>query len=295
MGVHEGIFTKALGPSVKLGTSTFNAGPAEVEALFSGAIDAAYLGPSSAINAFAKSNGAAITVVSGATSGGAALVVKATIASAAELRGKTLASPQLGNTQDVALRSWLTTKGLKTDARGGGDVSVRPLDNAQTLQALQAGSIDGGWVPEPWATRLVQEGGAKVLVDERSLWPGGRFATTLLAVRSSFARQHPDTVKALLQGQVQANDFVNANRAKAQADANAEIATITGRPLAARVVVAAWASLDFTDDPVASSLQESADHATAAGLLKKTDLRGLVNLTTLDQVLSDAKEPQVQP
>lgn len=293
-GMHEGIFAKALGPTVRLRTSTFNAGPAEVEALFSGALDAAYLGPNSAINAFSKSGGSAITVVSGATSGGAALVVKPSIGSAADLRGKRLATPQLGNTQDVALRTWLTSQGIKTDVQAGGDVSILPQDNAQALQAFEAGAIDGAWIPQPWATRLVQQGGGKVLVDEKTVWPGGKFASTLLAVRTEFAKKHPDTIKALLRGQVQANDLVNANPLQAQTDANAEIAASTGKPLDERVIAAAWPTLTFTDDPTASSLQESADHATAAGLLHKTDLKGLVDLTVLNQVLAAAKEPEVQ-
>ena len=293
VGVHEGIFARDLGSEATLATSTYNAGPAEVQALFAGALDAAYLGANSAVTAWVQSHGAAITVVSGSVSGGAALVVSPSITSAAGLKGHKLATPQLGNTQDVALRTWLAANGLKTDTQGGGDVSILPQDNATTLQSFKSGVIDGAWVPEPWATRLVQEGGGHVLVDEKTLWPDGRFATTVLAVRTAFAKAHPALVTALVQGQVDANIFVSANPTKAQADVNAEIATITGKPLAAKVVVAAWPNLTFTDDPIASSIQTSADHAVALGLSKPASLKGLIDVSTLNKILSAAHQPTV--
>src|SRR2546423_2923814 len=207
VGVEGSFFQKALGTD-KLKTSIFNAGPAATEALFSGAVDATYIGPNPSINAYSQSNGAAVRIISGATSGGAFLVVKPDINSANDLRGKKVATPQLGNTQDVALRTWLSGQGLKTDTNGGGDVSVTPQENSQTLQTFKQGVIAGAWVPEPWATRLVQQAGGKVLVDERDLWPGGEFGTTQLIVRTQFLKDHPDVVKELLEGQVQANDFI---------------------------------------------------------------------------------------
>jgi NitT/TauT family transport system substrate-binding protein len=293
VGVHEGIFAKALGPNVKLTTATFNAGPAEVAALFAGALDAAYLGPNSAINAFTQSGGAAIVVVSGATSGGAELVVKASITSASQLKGAKLASPQLGNTQDVALRYWLKQQGFTTDTQGGGDVSILPQANSTAVTAFQTGTIDGGWEPEPYATQMVQAGG-HVLVDERSLWPGGKFATTVLAVRKAFLKDHPDVVKALIEGQVEASDFVNKNPQQAQTDAASEIAAISGKAPSAKVVTQAWPALTFTDDPVATSIQTAADHALAVGTItRKQDLAGLVDVTVLNQVLAAAGDPTV--
>ena len=293
VGVHEGIFARALGPGVKLETATFNAGPAEVSALFAGALDAAYLGPNSAINAFTQSGGAAIVVVSGATSGGAELVVKPSITIAAQLKGTKLATPQLGNTQDVALRYWLQQHGLKTDTSGGGDVSILPQANSTAVTAFQTGSIDGGWLPEPYAAQMVAAGG-HVLVDERTLWPNGQFATTVLAVRKSFLSAHPDVVKALVEGQVQANDFVNQHPQQAQADAASEIAAISGKAPSSSVVTAAWPEMTFTDDPVASSIQAAADHALAVGTItKKVDLTGLVDVTVLNQVLTASGEPTV--
>jgi NitT/TauT family transport system substrate-binding protein len=292
-GVEKGLFAQALGTD-KLETSTFNAGPAAVEALFSEAIDAAYLGPNPAINAYAKSQGAAIRIISGATSGGASLVVKPEIDGAAALKGKKLASPQLGGTQDVALRNWLASNGLKADPQGGGDVSIVPQENAQTLETFRSGDIDGAWVPEPWATRLVQEGGGKVLVDERTLWPEGKFVTTHLVVRTKFLREHPDAVRRLLEGQVKANDFVNKNTADAQSAVNAGIEKITSKKLPAAVIQAAWPNMTFTNDPIASSLRASADHAKTVGLLDKVNLSGIYDLELLNEVLQAAHEGQVK-
>jgi ABC-type nitrate/sulfonate/bicarbonate transport system substrate-binding protein len=170
VGLRKGIFAEALGPSVSLRTSVFGAGPEAVEALLSNSVDAAYVGPNPAVNAFVQSRGRGVRVVSGATSGGASLVVRPSIAAPADLRGRTLATPQLGNTQDVALRWWLAGRGLRTSPQGGGDVAILPQDNAQTLLAFRSGQIDGAWVPEPWATRLVLEAGGRQLVDERDLW-----------------------------------------------------------------------------------------------------------------------------
>jgi len=193
LGVDKGYYAKRLG-STKLETQTFNAGPAEIEALLSGGLDAGYLGPNPAINAYAKSKGAGIRIISGAASGGVQLVVKPEIRSAADLKGKRVATPQLGNTQDVALRAWLKEHGLTaSSANEAGDVQVEPTENPTTLQLFQDGKLDGAWVPEPWASRLVLEGGGKVLVDEKTLWPRGRFVITHLIVRTEFLEKHPAT------------------------------------------------------------------------------------------------------
>jgi len=294
VGVSKGIFAKDLGSKVTLKTSTFNAGPAAVEAIFSGALDATYVGPNPAINAWQKSHGQAVRIIAGATSGGAALVVKPSINGAADLKGKKVASPQLGNTQDVALRAWLDRHGLKTDPQGGGDVSILPQENAQTLDTFKAGQIDGAWVPEPWASRLVLEGKGKVLVDEATLWPGGKYLTTELIVRTAFLKQHPDVVERLLKGHVDATAYVNQHPAEAQQAANAAIAQITGKPLSAAVVAAAWRNLTFTNDPLASTLRKEASDAESVGLLQKVDLTGLVDVAPLNKVLDSAGEAKVQ-
>jgi sulfonate transport system substrate-binding protein len=294
VGVKKGIFAKALGPAVTLKTSTFNAGPAVVEALLSDSIDIAYVGPNPAINAYIRSKGAAVRIISGTTSGGASLVVKPSIRSVKDLRGKKIASPQLGNTQDVALRWWLKSQGLKTTIQGGGDVSVIPQDTAQTLQAFGAGQISGAWVPEPWATRLVLQGGGRVFLDERDLWPGGQFVTTQLVVRAAFLQQQPDVVQRFLRGQIEANDFVNLHPQRAQKLANAAIAGITGKKLPEQVIASAWKRLTFTNDPFAPSLRDAAEHALQVGLLPGVDLHGIYALGPLNRELALAGRPAVQ-
>src|SRR4029079_2719318 len=200
VGIANGTFAQALGSNVTLEPHTFNAGPEATEALFSNAIDASFIGPNPAINAFIKSSGQAIRIVSGATSGGAFLVVKDGIHSVADLKGKKIGTPQLGNTQDVALRSWLKDQGLTSDAQGGGDVSITPQSHSVTLQAFQSGQLDGAWVPEPWATQMVNAGG-HFLVDERTLWPEGKYVTTQLIVSTTFLQAHPDAIKNLIKGE----------------------------------------------------------------------------------------------
>jgi len=295
VGLEKGIFADKLGADVTLTPSVFNAGPAAVEAIFSGAIDATYVGPNPAINAFAKSNGEAIRIISGATSGGAFLVVNPSITKPADLKGKKIATPQLGNTQDVALRSWLKANKLTSDTQGGGDVSVVPQDNAQALEAFKGGTIAGAWVPEPWATRMIQEGKGKVIVDERTLWPGGQFVTTQLMVRTAFLKDHPDVVQHLLEGQVAATDFINANPAEAKTLVNQGIQKVSGKALPQAVLDAAWPNMTFTNDPIASSLRQGADNAKAVGLLDAgTKLDGIYDLTLLNKVLKAAGKPEVK-
>lgn len=293
VGVEKGLYAAALGPDVKLETFSFSAGPAAVEALFSGAIDAAYVGPNPAVTAFSRSKGKAIRIIAGSTSGGAFLVVKPGINSVADLKGKKLATPQLGGTQDIALRYFLKSKGLSSTVEGGGDVSIRPQENAQTLETFRSGGIDGAWVPEPWASRLVAEAGAKVLVDERNLWPKKSFTTTVLIVRTEFLKDRPDIVGALLQGHVAAVDFTINNPAKAQDAANSQIEKLTGKKLAASVISNSWVNLTFTNDPEISTIKVGAQHATEVGLLDKTDLTGIEDLTLLNKVLAKAGKPPV--
>jgi NitT/TauT family transport system substrate-binding protein len=286
VGVAKDFFGKRLG-STKLETQTFNAGPAEIEALLGGDLDAGFIGPNPAINAYAKTKGAGIRIIAGATSGGASLVVQPGISSVADLRGKRIASPQLGNTQDVALRAWLKENGLTPSSQGvQGDVQVEPSENATTLQLFQDKKIDGAWVPEPWASRLVLDGGGKVLLDEKTLWPGGKFVTTHLIVRTEFLAKYPATVKALLEGQVDTDEWIAKNSDEAKTTVNAEIKRITTKALAPAVLDRAWSNIEITTDPIAASLKKSADDAVAAGLLDEVDLKGIYDLTLLREVLA---------
>ena len=286
VGVENGIFQEKLGTSATLQTQTFNAGGDVVEAIFNGGLDASYVGPNPALNAWAQSEGTAIKIVSGATSGGAFLVVSSDITGSDQLAGRTLGSPQLGNTQDVALRAWLKDQGYATDLEGGGDVSITPLANADILTAFISGDLDGAWVPEPWATRMVEEGGGHILVDERDLWPEGRFVTTQLMVATEFLSNHPDVVKHLLEGQVAANEFVNDNPEEAQQAVATAIGALTGSELDPAILATSWENLEFTNDPIASSLAESAAHAENVGLLDPVDLDGIYDLSLLNEVLS---------
>ena len=294
IGLSRGYFASALGAKVTIETHTFNAGGDAVTALLSNSIDASFVGPNPTINAFAQSHGEAIRVIAGSTSGGALLVVKPDIASVAQLRGKKIADPQLGGTQDVALRWFLQSNGFHADTAGGGDVSVLPQDNAQTLTGFRQGQIDGAWVPEPWASRLVVEGKGHVLVDERNLWPGGQFVTTNLVVRTDFLRAHPIRVQALLEGLYQSVAFINANSTDSQAIANQAVAAVTGKTLAQGVVTGAWPHMTFTLDPLAASLKTSAQHAHAVGLLGTVDLSGIYDLRLLNKVLAAHNQAAVR-
>jgi len=295
VGVAEGSFTTALGDGVDLQTFTFNAGTEAVEALLAESLDVAFIGPNPAINAFAKSDGDAVRIVSGSTAGGAYLVVKPQITSVDQLAGTTLATPSLGNTQDVALRAWLKDNGLDTTPEGGGEVAILPQSTSTALESFISGAIDGAWVPEPWATRLVEEGGGTVLVDERDLWPDtdGEYVTTHVIVRTDFLDDHPDLVKAVLIGLADAIDAIAANPAKAQADVVAQITEITGSAPDEVTIATSFSHLTFTLDPIAASLQKSADDAIAVGLLEPVDLDGIYDLTLLNDVLSGRGKPTV--
>jgi len=283
-GDATGTFADALGDT-ELRTQQLSAGPAAVEALFAGALDAAYVGPNPTVNAFVKSQGEAVRIVAGATSGGAALVVRPGIDSARQLRGARIATPQTGGTQDVALRAYLAEQGYEVARNGAGDVTVVAQDNPVTLAAFRDGDVDGAWVPEPWASRLVLEGGGRVLVDEADRWPDGAFVSTHLVVRADYLRAHPRTVRALLEGHVAAGRAIRADPVAAQEVVGGALARLTGSPLPPAVLERAFGAVEVRDDPVASSLAASAEHAAEAGLVAEADLRGIYDLTLLREVL----------
>ncbi len=220
-------------------------------------------------------------------SGGAGLVVRpaAHIVTAADLRGRRLAAPQLGNTQDVALRAYLRSHGLATDPQGGGDAKIVSADNSTILQLFKQGQIDGAWVPEPYISRLEQEASGHLLVDEATLWPEGQFATTLLVVSAPYLSSHPDTVKALIEGELEAVSLATDHEVDAKASVNRALTPLGQKPLPASELDAAWKQLTFTVDPLAASLRRSADEARAAGLLSSdATLDGICDLRLLNQV-----------
>jgi NitT/TauT family transport system substrate-binding protein len=283
----KGFFTKELG-STKLTTQTFNAGPDEVSALLGKSLDAAFIGSGPAINAFSKSNGAAVRLVAGATSGGAELVVKPGINSPADLVGKTIATPQLGNTQDVSLKAWLAKNNLT------GKVTVDNVANSEVLAEFQKGDIQGAWDPEPYASQLVLTGGGKVLVDESSLWPNGQFPTTVLIVRTEFLEQHPATVQALIKGELDAVNYAASDQAGAEAAVNDQLKQLTGKPLKQPVLDRAFSKIKLTVDPLATDFpQLTKDQVTAKIAKSIPGLTGFADLKTLNAVLQAAGKPAV--
>jgi NitT/TauT family transport system substrate-binding protein len=293
VGVSQGYIADELGDT-KLSTQVFNAGPAAIEALNAGAIDATYIGPNPAINSFVKSGGESVNIIAGAAAGGAQLVVKPEITSAAGLKGKTLASPQLGGTQDVALRAWLSTQGYKTNVDGSGDVAINPTENAQTLKLFQDGKLDGAWLPEPWASRLVLQAGAKVLVDEKDLWDGslsgkaGEFPTTILIVNKTFAADHPDTVKALLKGHAKSVEWLNsAPAAEKSSVINAALKQAAGAELSADVIERSLKNIVFTVDPLAGTYPKLLKDGVEAGTTKQADINGIFDLRALNEVTGE--------
>ncbi|WP_102193971.1 ABC transporter substrate-binding protein [Microbacterium aurantiacum] len=291
VGLSEGLFQDALG-DVDLKTEVFNAGPAAIEALSAGAIDATYIGPNPSINTFIQSGGESAHIIAGATSGGAALVVRDGIETPEDLEGTNIASPQLGNTQDVALRSWLAEEGFETSTSGGGDVTITPTENAQTLTLFQDGQLDGAWLPEPWVSRLVVEAGAHVLVDEKDLWPDGNFPTTVLLVRAEFAEQHPDVVEELLQGHIAAVTWLDENAEEAPAVINDALEEATGKRLSDEVLARALENVTFTVDPHAEAFETLVEDGLAAGTQKEGSIDGLFDLRALNALLEkDGAEP----
>jgi NitT/TauT family transport system substrate-binding protein len=287
VGTSQGLIAKSLGET-KLSTQVFNAGPAAIEALNAGAIDATYIGPNPAINSYVKSKGESISIIAGAASGGAQLVVKPEIGSAADLKGKKLATPQLGGTQDVALRAWLGAQGYATNTDGSGDVAINPTENAQTLKLFQDGKLDGAWLPEPWASRLVLQAGAKVLVDEKDLWDKGEFITTVLIVNKKFAAAHPDTVAALLKGHVESVDWLNAAPADEKSKVlNAALKASAGAELPADVIDRSLKNIVYTVDPLAGTYKKLLQDGVDAGTTSQADITGIFDLTGLNSVLAE--------
>ncbi len=296
VGQATGRFQKALGGAARIEWKVFNAGPSTIEAMFAGELDIAYIGPNPAITGYVRSHGEALRIIAGACSGGAALVVRSDvpIASAADFRGRSLATPQIGNTQDVAARHWLLDNGLDWIERGG-TVRVLPLANPDQLTLFLKKELDAAWTVEPWVSRLLQEGGGRVLLEEGSLWPDGRYVTTHLIVSRRFLDGHPDIVHAWIREHVAITDWINAHRDDAVSIINTEIGVETGRTLPERVIRAAFERLTLTDDPVRSSLVESARRAFDLGFLgrEEPDLSGIYDLTLLNAVRREAGRPPV--
>ncbi|MGY4388792.1 ABC transporter substrate-binding protein [Streptomyces virginiae] len=293
VGLQEGLIEKELS-GTKIKPQSFNAGPSEIEALNGGSLDIGFIGPSPSINGYVKSKGSNLRIISGSASGGVKLVVNPDkIKTLDDLKGKKIATPQKGNTQDVAFLNWISEKGWKVDPESGkGDVSVVRTDNKVTPDAFKQGSIDGAWVPEPTASKLVSDGGS-VLLDETALWPDKKFVITNIIVSQKFLKEHPDVVEAVLRGTVKTNEWIHANQDKAKASANARLEAEGGKPLDAKVIDPAWPSIAITDDPLAATLKTQSEWAVKAKLIEQPDLAGIYDLTLLNKVLKAAGKPEV--
>ena len=295
VGQAQGVFEKSMGSNVRVEWKPFNAGPSAIEALFAGAIDLAYLGPSPTISGYTQSHGEALRVIAGASSGGASLIIRAGsgITKASDFHGKRVATPQLGNTQDVALRAWLHANGLKAVDKGG-DVQVLPTENPDQLTLFLKGSLDASWAPEPWAARLIHDAHGQLFLDERKLWPTGQFVAAHLIVSTKFLQQHPDLVKKWLQVHVTVTDWINAHPPEARTLLNQQIQKLTGKPLPTEVLNDAYSRLSVTYDPLRSSLATSAQRSFDAGFLRRPpDLSQLYDLTLLNQVLTEKGRKQI--
>lgn len=287
IGHANGAFQKALGNSATVDWKIFNAGPAVAEAMLANQLDIAYIGPNPAVTAYVRSHGAAVRIVAGAMSGGAALIVRADagINKPQDFHGKRVATPQLGNTQDVALRAWLQTNGMKPSEKGG-DVQVIPVANADQLTLMSRKQLDAAWAPEPWASRLIREANGKLFLDERTLWPKGQFVTTVVVVRTEFLKQHPDLVRTWLRTHLELTDWINKNLTEAKKTLNQELEKETTKALPQPLLDEAFSRLEVTADPLRASLLKSAQAAFDAGFLgrEKPELSGLFDLSLLESL-----------
>jgi NitT/TauT family transport system substrate-binding protein len=297
VGKCNGWFDKAMGPNVKVQWTSFNAGPSAIEALFAGAIDLTYIGPNPAITGYVRSQGEALRVVAGAASGGASLVVRndSGIQKPEDFHGKRVGTPQLGNTQDVALRAWLKAHGIKSSDKGG-DVQIIPLANPDQLTLFLRKELDASWAPEPWATRLIREGNGRLFLDERDLWPQGQFVITHLIVSTKFLREHPDLVKNWIRAHVELTDWIDGHLPEAKKVLNQQIEKETGKALPASVLDEAFGRLQITYDPLHNTLLTSAHSAFDAGFLGKQmpDLSRMYDLSLLNQVLAEKGKKGIQ-
>ena len=270
----KGWFEKRLGPNTEIQWFTYNAGPSAMEAIFAGSLDVTYVGPSPALNAYLKSNGEEIRVISGAANGGAALVVKADspIKSPADFRGKKIATPQLGNTQDISCRAWLKAHGFKVTLTGG-DVMVIPAANPDQLSLLQKGSVDAVWTVEPWVTRLERQANARVFLEDKDT------ITTWLVSSVKFLRNQRELARKIAVANVELTKWIQQNGPEAQKLLIEELKAETRSDFPPDAVAQAWKRIQFTSDITRDLIAKSVQDGKEAGFLKgSTDRSKLVDI-----------------
>lgn len=288
IGLSDGSFQSELG-DIGIEAHTFNAGPSVIEALFAEQIDIAYVGPSPAVNGFVQSEGQAIRIISGSMLNGAAFVVQPEVAELYRSKGdqafvgNTFTSPQQGNTQDVSLRMYLKERNLLDQ------VTISPMANADQLTMFRQKQIQGSWAVEPWVSRLVQEGGGEILVDERTLWPDNSFATTVVIVRTEFLEEHPDIVEQWLKAHVNVTQWIQQNPENAQVLANEQIKQLTGSALAEDVLKSAWLRLEPSINPDKASIETFHQHADSLNYIQSTglDFNSLYDFSILNRITGE--------
>jgi len=290
IGIGNEDFQKVLGNNIEIKPLVFNAGPSAIEALFAKQVDVTYVGPNPAINGYVVSGGEDIRIISGASSGGAVFIIRADsgIESAKDFANKKFASPQLGNTQDVALRNYLIENGYKT-TENGGNVTVLPAKNPDILTLFLKKEIDGAWVPEPWGERLIKEANGKLFLDERDLWPDGKFVTGLIVARSEYLKQNPDVIEKFLKAHVEETQWINNNKEEAIKAFNTELKKLTGQTIPEDTLKESLTRLELTYDPIQQSLYKSANDAFDIGFLGKTkpDLSNIFDLNIQNKILEE--------
>jgi NitT/TauT family transport system substrate-binding protein len=288
IGLGRGDFQNALGDNVQVTTQIFNAGPSAIEALFANQIDVAYIGPGPAINGYVRSDGEALRIISGAASGGAVFVVRndSGINSPQDLANKKFSSPQLGNTQDVALRKYLLDNGYNTKENGG-NIEIIPAKTADIVSLMIKKDIDGAWLPEPWGAKLIKEADAKVLVDERDLWPDGQFVTAHIIARTDYIERNPDIIKKLLEAHIDMTTWINNNSEEALQIFNAELNKLMGQTIPEDEFREGISRIELTYDPIKESLFKAANDAYDIGFLGKTrpELSEIYDVNILNEVL----------
>ncbi len=292
----RGWFEQRLGKDVEVRWFVYNAGPTAMEAIFARSVDMTYVGPNPAVNAHLKSRGEEIRIVAGACSGGAALVVNADrIKSDADFKGKKVATPQLGNTQDVAARAWLISKRFRVTMTGG-DVMVVPTTNPDQLSLFQKGTMDAVWAVEPWVSRLVLEAKGKIYFDESSLWTetDGKYVTTHLVSSVKFLKERPELLKKWIAAHLELTEWINKNPDEAKKVFNDELKVEMTKGLSPQTLDSAWKKLELTHDPISKSLFKTAEDAHQIGFVKqKPDLSKIYDLKLLNEVLKEKQLPEI--